>query len=38
MRGAMLDVISQDFIRTARAKGLTESAVMLHHSAMHCCR
>jgi peptide/nickel transport system permease protein len=32
MRGAMLDVISQDFIRTARAKGLTESAVMLHHA------
>jgi peptide/nickel transport system permease protein len=32
MRGAMLDVISQDFIRTARAKGLTEWTVMLHHA------
>jgi peptide/nickel transport system permease protein len=32
MRGAMLDVISQDFIRTARAKGLTESTVMLRHA------
>lgn len=32
MRGAMLDVISQDFIRTARAKGLAERAVMLRHA------
>ena len=32
MRGAMLDVISQDFIRTARAKGLSERAVMLRHA------
>ncbi len=32
MRGAMLDVISQDFVRTARAKGLTERAVMLRHA------
>jgi peptide/nickel transport system permease protein len=32
MRGAMLDVISQDFIRTARAKGLTEWTVMLRHA------
>ena len=31
MRGAMLDVVSQDFIRTARAKGLSERAVMLRH-------
>ena len=32
MRGAMLDVISQDFIRTARAKGLAERAVMRRHA------
>ncbi|MCW6508259.1 ABC transporter permease [Lichenifustis flavocetrariae] len=32
MRGAMLDVISQDFIRTARAKGLSEKSVMLRHA------
>lgn len=32
MRGAMLDVISQDFIRTARAKGVSEGAVMLRHA------
>ena len=32
MRGAMLDVISQDFIRTARAKGLSERAVMMQHA------
>jgi peptide/nickel transport system permease protein len=32
MRGAMLDVISQDFVRTARAKGLSERAVMLRHA------
>lgn len=32
MRGAMLDVISQDFVRTARAKGLSEGAVMVRHA------
>ncbi|RYC29931.1 ABC transporter permease [Lichenibacterium minor] len=31
MRSAMLDVIDQDFVRTARAKGLTERRVILHH-------
>jgi peptide/nickel transport system permease protein len=31
-RAAMLDVIHQDFIRTARAKGLTERAVILGHA------
>ena len=29
-RAAMLEVVRQDFIRTARAKGLTEGAVALH--------
>jgi peptide/nickel transport system permease protein len=28
----MLDVLSQDFIRTARAKGLTEKAVIFRHA------
>lgn len=30
-RGGMLEVLSQDFIRTARAKGLTEASVVLRH-------
>jgi oligopeptide transport system permease protein len=30
-RGGMLEVLSQDFIRTARAKGLREGAVVLRH-------
>ncbi|MFM9974823.1 MAG: ABC transporter permease [Beijerinckiaceae bacterium] len=30
-RNAMLDVLSQDYMRTARAKGLSESAVILGH-------
>jgi ABC-type dipeptide/oligopeptide/nickel transport system permease component len=30
-RAAMLDVLSSDFIRTARAKGLPERAVVLRH-------
>ena len=31
-RSAMLDVINQDFIRTARAKGLTGSRVIVKHA------
>ncbi|MHB8061489.1 MAG: ABC transporter permease [Ruminiclostridium sp.] len=31
MRSSMLDVINQDFIRTARAKGLSERAVIFKH-------
>jgi len=31
-RAGMLEVIGQDFIRTARAKGLHESAVVLRHA------
>jgi peptide/nickel transport system permease protein len=31
-RASMLDVIQQDYIRTARAKGLTERAVVLKHA------
>jgi peptide/nickel transport system permease protein len=31
-RAAMLDVVRQDFVRTARAKGLSERAVLLGHA------
>jgi len=31
-RGGMLEILSQDFIRTARAKGLPESVVILKHA------
>jgi peptide/nickel transport system permease protein len=32
MRGSMLDVMREDYIRTARAKGLPESRVILKHA------
>ena len=32
MRGAMLETIGQDYIRTARAKGLSERTVVLKHA------
>ncbi len=31
MRSALLDVLQEDYMRTARAKGLSESAVLWHH-------
>jgi peptide/nickel transport system permease protein len=31
-RSTMLEVLGQDFVRTARAKGLTEKAVVLRHA------
>jgi peptide/nickel transport system permease protein len=31
IRGSMIEVMSEDYIRTARAKGLTERRVVLHH-------
>lgn len=31
MRSAMLDVMNQDFVRTARAKGVTEPRIMVLH-------
>ena len=31
LRSAMLDVMSQDYLRTARAKGLLENAVIVRH-------
>jgi peptide/nickel transport system permease protein len=33
MRTQMLEVLRQDYIRTARAKGLTENAVLIRHAA-----
>jgi peptide/nickel transport system permease protein len=32
MRAQMLEVLRQDYIRTARAKGLAETAVMIRHA------
>ena len=32
MRVGMIDIVSQDYIRTARAKGLSESKVILKHA------
>ncbi|MGD8445140.1 MAG: ABC transporter permease, partial [Desulfobacterales bacterium] len=32
MRSSMVDVLRQDFIRTARSKGLTERSVILVHA------
>lgn len=32
VRASMLDVLSQDFVRTARAKGASEISVVLHHA------
>lgn len=31
-RGGMLEVLGQDYIRTARAKGATETRIVLHHA------
>ena len=31
MRGSLLQVMSEDYVRTARAKGLSERRVVLHH-------
>ncbi|HXM69683.1 MAG TPA: ABC transporter permease, partial [Thermoanaerobaculia bacterium] len=31
-RSAMLDALNSDYVRTARAKGLSERTVVLHHS------
>jgi peptide/nickel transport system permease protein len=39
MRGSLLEVIQQDFVRTARAKGLEERVVIFKHAcAMHSSR
>ena len=31
-RSAMLEVLNQDYVRTARAKGLRETVVIVHHA------
>ncbi len=31
MRGSLIETMSEDYIRTARAKGLTERRVVMHH-------
>ncbi len=31
-RSSMLDILGRDYIRAARAKGLSESAVLIHHA------
>lgn len=33
MRGSIIEVLNQDYVRTARAKGLTETIVVLYHAA-----
>lgn len=32
VRSSMLEVLSQDYVRTARAKGISEYAVIVHHA------
>jgi peptide/nickel transport system permease protein len=32
VRATLLEVLSEDYIRTARAKGLRESAIVIHHA------
>lgn len=32
MRSSMLDVIHQDYIRTARSKGIPERRILIHHA------
>jgi oligopeptide transport system permease protein len=32
MRGGMLEVVNQDYVRTARAKGLSETTVVVRHA------
>ena len=31
MRGSLIEVLSQDYVRTARAKGMTEGVVLFRH-------
>ena len=37
-RSSMLDTISQDYIRTARAKGISENEVIMHHAFRNALR
>jgi peptide/nickel transport system permease protein len=36
-RSAMLEVLSEDYVRTARAMGLSERSVILRHAARNAC-
>jgi oligopeptide transport system permease protein len=36
LRSALLEVLGEDFIRTARAKGLSESTVVVKHALRNC--
>ena len=36
LRSSMLDVIHQDYLRTARAKGLSEHVVLFRHATAQC--
>ena len=35
-RASMLDVLNQDYVRTARAKGLIERIVIMKHALRNC--
>lgn len=37
VRSGMLEVLNQDYVRTARAKGLTENSVLLKHAFKNVC-
>lgn len=37
VRSGMLEVLNQDYVRTVRAKGLTENAVLLKHAFKNVC-
>ncbi|ETX01088.1 MAG: glutathione ABC transporter permease [Candidatus Entotheonella factor] len=37
VRSGMLEVLNQDYVRTARAKGLSENAVLLKHAFKNVC-
>ena len=36
VRGRMIEVLSEDYVRTARAKGVTESCVLYRHALRNC--
>ena len=36
VRGRMIEVLGEDYVRTARAKGLTESCVLYRHALSNC--
>jgi len=36
-RSALLEVLREDYVRTARAKGLRERAIILKHALKNAC-